>query len=135
MKKQYFIMLTTLTATLVWLGGLAYAQQPKLTCGPKKSIGGSLASLKPGDTLFVSGTCTENLLIPEEVRNVILDGQGTATISPIDATENTIRIRGRGITIRGFTINGGFRAIALQNGGAAILTQNTIQGVKHSVSK
>lgn len=115
----------------VWLfPSVTYAQPHRLTCGHHKSIGDLLKTLKPGDTLFVRGACIENLLIPEEVLNVTLDGQGTATISPLDATKNTVNIRGRGITIKNFTIKGGLRAVALQNGGAAILTENAIEGAQ-----
>ena len=30
-----------------------------LTCGPEKTIGQAIKTLKPGDTLLVSGTCNE----------------------------------------------------------------------------
>ena len=111
-----------------WLLPMAgYAQTSKLTCGHGKSIGESLKKLKPGDTLLVSGTCIENLLIPEEVLNVVLDGQGTAQINPLNPNDNTVNIRGRGIVLKRFIVAGGNRAIALQNGAAAILTENVIE--------
>jgi hypothetical protein len=52
-----------------------------LTCGPEKTIGQAIKMLKPGDTLWVSGTCNENLFIGQEVERITLDGQGTATIN------------------------------------------------------
>lgn len=55
------------------------AASPQLTCGGQ-TISATLRTLQPGDTLFVSGTCNENVVIPEQIVNVTLDGQGTATI-------------------------------------------------------
>ena len=48
-----------------------------LTCGPDKTIGQAIKTLKPGDTLLVSGTCNENVTIGQEVERITLDGQGT----------------------------------------------------------
>ncbi len=127
LKVAPTISLISFFAILFLLTSVGWAGQYKLTCGDQKTITKSLKKLKPGDTLFVSGTCQENLLIPEEVVNIILDGQGAATIAPVDSSQNTLNIRGRGITIKGFTIVGGYRAVALQNGGAAIISGNIIR--------
>jgi hypothetical protein len=37
----------------------------QLTCGGGQTISAALRTLRPGDTLFVSGTCNENVVIPE----------------------------------------------------------------------
>jgi len=95
---------------------------------PGKSLQNAVTKLNPGDTLLVSGTCAENVVIPEQIVNVTLNGQGTATIQGADPTQNTINVRGRGVTIAGFTISGGNRTISLQRGGSAIITGNTITG-------
>jgi hypothetical protein len=50
----------------------------QLICGHQRTISDALRRLRPGDTLSVSGTCNENVLIPEQVVNITLDGQGTA---------------------------------------------------------
>ncbi len=97
-----------------------------LTCGPEKTIGQAIKTLKPGDTLLVSGTCNESLVIGQEVHRITLDGEGLATING-DSTANVVTVTGTGITIRGFTINGGLQGIAVLDGGSAVIEGNTIQ--------
>jgi parallel beta-helix repeat protein len=119
-----------LAAVFVWLGasvGRAQSGTHTLTCGPEKTIAQAIKTLKPGDTLLVSGTCNENLAIGEEVHRVTLDGQGTAAING-DSSANAITVTGTGITIRGFVITGGGpQGIAVQDGGTAVIDGNTIQ--------
>ena len=106
--------------------GRAQSDKHTLTCGPEKTIGQAIKTLKPGDTLLVSGTCNESVDIGEEVHGITLDGQGTAAING-DLSVNTITVTGRGITIRGFAITGGFQGIAVLDGGSALIDGNTIQ--------
>src|SRR5437879_4702152 len=101
----------TLVLAAVFLGlspstGRAQSGTHTMTCGPEKTIGQAIKTLKPGDTLVVSGTCNENLAIGQEVARITLDGQGTATIHG-DSSANAVTVTGRGITIRGFVITGG----------------------------
>jgi parallel beta-helix repeat protein len=76
----------------------------------------------------VSGTCKENLVIHEEVARITLDGQGKATIEGADAGKRIIEVRGRGITIKGFTVTGGAHGIQVTVGGQAVIDGNTVQG-------
>jgi parallel beta-helix repeat protein len=76
---------------------------------------------------MVSGRCQENLLIPEEVQRITLDGQGKATISGTDKAKDTILVYGRRITIKGFTITGGRDGIQILMGGTALVDGNTIE--------
>jgi len=99
-----------------------------LTCGGHRTINDVVGRLRPGDTLFVSGSCNENVVIPEEIQNVTLDGQGAATINGPDASRPTINIRGNGITIRKFaSISGGESGITVTRGGTATIDNNVIQ--------
>src|SRR5438477_2230728 len=122
----------TLVLAAVFLGlnpsmGRAQSGTHTLTCGPEKTIGQAIKTLKPGDTLLVSGTCNENLAISQEVDRITLDGQGTATING-DSSANAVTVTGRGITIRGFVITGGApQAISVADGGSAVIDGNTIQ--------
>jgi parallel beta-helix repeat protein len=104
------------------------AATDELACGSQRTISEALGQLKPGDTLLVSGACTENVLIPEQVVNVIVDGRGTATINGRTTGDPTINVRGDGITIRNFaSIAGGESGILVSRGGAATIDSNVIQ--------
>jgi parallel beta-helix repeat protein len=104
----------------------------QLTCGGE-TISAALRTLQPGDILFVSGTCNENVVIPEQVVNVTLDGQGTATLNASDANSPTILVRGTGITIKNFAlIGGGDTGILVTRGGAATIDGNVIQNTGSS---
>lgn len=98
-----------------------------VTCGPEKTIGQAIKTLKPGDTLLVSGTCHENLVLGAEVHRVTLDGQGSAIING-DSSASTVTVLGTGITIRGFVVNGGApQGIAITDGASAVIDGNTVQ--------
>jgi len=106
--------------------GRAHGDKHTLTCGPEKTIGRAIKTLKPGDTLLVSGMCNENVDLGEDVNGITLDGQGTAAVHG-DSDGFTFTVTGRGITIRGFTITGGLQGIAVLDGGSAVIDRNTIQ--------
>ncbi len=113
---------------LLWLPlSIAEAANVKLTCNGKNTIGNAVKKLKPGDTLSVTGTCNENLVIAEDIIRVVLDGQGNATIQGQEKTTPTVEVRGRGITIKGFTVTGGRDGIVVNRGGQAVIAGNTIQ--------
>src|SRR5262249_52049860 len=96
------------------------ARTVRLTCCGRRTITASVERLNPGDTLLVEGACVENVLIPEQVVDVILNGQGAATINGPDATKATITVRGRNITIQNFqSITGGRDGILVNRGGTA----------------
>jgi parallel beta-helix repeat protein len=115
---------------LLWLPlSMAEAANVKLNCdGKNTTIGNAVKKLKPGDTLLVTGTCNENLVILEDVVRVVLDGQGKATIQGPDKTIPTVEVRGRGMTIKGFTVTGGRDGIVVSRGGQAVIDGNTVQG-------
>jgi hypothetical protein len=98
-----------------------------VNCDSGGTIRGALASLKPGDTLTVSGVCNENVSIEAEVSRITLDGRGTATVQGTNPGVNVISIRGREITVKGFTITGGNIGIAFQRGGTGVVDGNNIR--------
>src|SRR5215510_872304 len=117
---------------IVATGGAATFQ---IVCGQKRTITEALRRLPPGDTLSVSGACSENVQIPEQVVNITLDGQGTAAINGPNPSDATIVVRGNGITIRNFaSITGGETGITVTREGTAIIDSNVIQNTgTHSV--
>jgi len=124
--------LIVVAASLWILSSVGEAATVQVDCS-SGSLQAAIDKAKPGDTLLVSGTCKENLVIHEEVVRVTLDGQGKATINAPDATKHTITVRGRGITIKGFTITGGRHGLMVNDGGQATIDGNTVQGVRRGI--
>jgi len=129
MKKLTPFAIRTLIvfAAFLWiLSSVGEAATTQVDCS-SASLQAAIEKAKPGDTLLVSGTCKENLVIHEEVARITLDGQGKATIEGPDTSKHTVQVRGRGITIKGFTVTGGLQGINVW-GGQAIIDGNTVQG-------
>src|SRR5437867_1294293 len=61
-------------------------------------------------------------------RASLLDGRGTATVQGTNPGVNVISIRGREITVKGFTITGGNIGIAFHRASHADINDNTISG-------
>ncbi len=130
MEKTTVIVIRCLIvfAAFLWiLSSVAEAATIEVDCS-SASLQAAVEKAKPGDTLSVSGTCKENLVIHEEVARITLDGQGKATIEGADAGKRIIEVRGRGITIKGFTITGGRIGVLVTRGGHAVIDGNTVQG-------
>src|SRR6266568_7897790 len=120
-----------LFVVVLWLVP-AYGEAATFTvdCDAKGKIQEKLELAKSGDTVLVSGTCSENVAIPSEVVRITLDGQGKAVIQAPGTTADAIFIRGKDITIKGFTLTGGRDGIHLSGaaaGASAIIDGNTIQ--------
>ncbi len=130
MKKTTAITIRSLIVlpAFLWIfSSLGEAATIEVNCS-SASLQAAIERAKPGDTLSVSGTCKENLVIHEEVARITLDGQGKATIEGADAGKRIIEVRGRGITIKGFTITGGRIGVLVTRGGHAVIDGNTVQG-------
>jgi len=118
-----------LTAVFVVQPLVGAAATRNVNCNrAERTLQAAIERLNPGDTLLVRGTCNENVIVPEEVERVTINGQGTATINGPDTTRSTVAIRGRDITLTGFTITGGENGVGITRGGTATITNCVIQG-------
>jgi len=128
--RAYAMRSVLLAVFFLWLLPAGAAPDTKQrTCGsrPGHTLQHFLDELKPGDTLIVSGTCNENVVIGEGRRNLTIVGQGTATINGSgNPNAPAVQIRGRGITIKGFTIIGGRHGVQLIGGGTGTVDSNKI---------
>lgn len=125
-KYRYFPVLSVLASSLL-IPALSEARTVTFACGGQKSLSAAIRSLAPGDVILVSGLCTENVVVPEEIVRVTIDGQGSATINGPSASQASVVIRGTNITLAGFTISGGLDGINVSRNGAATLSGNVIQ--------
>jgi parallel beta-helix repeat protein len=114
--------------TLLWLlpsGGEAATIQ--VDCS-SATLQGAIDKANPGDTLLVSGTCNENVVINVALNRITLDGQGKATIKSKKGI--VIAVKGRDITIKGFAIRGGRVGIRIARGGIALVDGNTVENTR-----
>ena len=133
MRRRWFPLASRVCifvfALLVPFFPAASAATLKIDCDAGDTIGGSLGKVRPGDTLLVSGTCNENLIVQQEVSRLTLDGQGRATINGGAADKtHTVIVRGKRIDFRGFTVTGGRDGIHIA-GGSSNITHTVIRNV------
>lgn len=125
-NKNHFLF-----AVVLWLVPLlAEAATLTVDCNAGEKVQQKIALAKPGDTVLVSGTCSENVSVPSEVVRITLDGQGKAVIQAPGTTADAIFIRGKEITVKGFSLTGGRDGIHLSGaaaGASAVIDGNTIQ--------
>ena len=118
-----------LAAGLCFSALIAEAATVTVDCDAGSSITGALSGLKPGDTLLVSGTCKEQVSIHAEIERITLDGQEKSTIQPPSSSGRPVHavfVRGKEITIKGFTVTGGQDGIHLSGPASAVIDGNVI---------
>jgi parallel beta-helix repeat protein len=96
-------------------------------CSAGGALGSTLPSLKSGDILSIEGVCRENIVLPADLHDIMVDGQGKATIAATDARQPAVQVLGREIIIKGLRVIGGQFGIAINRGATAIVDNNTIE--------
>jgi hypothetical protein len=132
MKRPYLIVIAVLV-----LGLTAHAINLNVYCGQKRipnTINGALKVLNPQgpNTLTVSGTCKENVVIKSFDNLTLQAMQATPGASINDASGGTADViviqDSTRITIQGFTINGGGEGVLCFDHSLCRFNGNTIQG-------
>lgn len=98
-------------------------------CDAGGTIMGALAGVKPGDTVLASGTCKEHVNIAPEITRITLDGQKKTTIHHPGGpalSQHAVYIRGKEITIKGFTVTGGLDGIHLSGPASTVIDGNVV---------
>jgi len=113
-----------LTSTMATSAGAATVS---VDCNAGGKIQTAMNTAVSGDTILVSGTCTENVTIRDELARITIDGQSVATISAPGPAAAAFTVLGRNITIKGFTVVGGRQGFNVLRGGSALIDTNTIQ--------
>ena len=108
---------------------LANAATVSVDCDAGNTITGALGGVKPGDTVLVSGTCKEQVSVAPEIVRITLDGQKKTTIQHpggTAASPHAVYIRGKEITIKGFTVTGGLDGIHLSGPASTVIDGNVV---------
>jgi parallel beta-helix repeat protein len=108
---------------------LANAATVSVDCDAGNTITGALAGVKPGDTVLVSGTCKEQVSIAPEIVRITMDGQRKTTIQHPGgsaASPHAVYIRGKEITVKGFTVTGGLDGIHLSGPASTVIDDNVV---------
>jgi hypothetical protein len=95
-------------------------------CKAGETVTDALLEARPGDTIRISGTCTEMVTITTD--RLTLDGLGSAVLDGGGANYPVIDIVGaRSVTIMGLAVQNGFRGILGRGGAAFELNDVTVQ--------
>ena len=90
------------------------------------TIADALSAAQPGDTIMISGTCEEAVVVDKD--GITLDGNGTAVIDAMNEDTVGILIRGQQhVMIKGLTVQNGLNGIKIVEGGAARLEDVAVQ--------
>ncbi len=136
-QMDFFCKLAWLFPALVFLMPCLAAARDTwvVDCNAGDTIQRALTTASPGDTVLVSGACREHVEIAGQWDGLVLDGQGTATISGPDSSRNTIELTGvRNLKVKGFRVSGGRDGIVVNTGQMVSLESNTIEQVgRHGI--
>jgi parallel beta-helix repeat protein len=116
--------------TLCFVVTNTHAETLTVNCDAGEKIQEKVLVAKPTDTIQVSGTCNESVSVPSHIINVTLDGQGKAVIQAPPKGGDSIFIRGKEITVKGFTMTGGRDGVHLSGaaaGASANIERNIIR--------
>ena len=116
------------TAALSLEGGATHA----VNCSTG-TIAAAIAAAQPGDTIAITGTCNEAVVVNKDGITLdgggtaIIDGSGSASINGGNAADGAvIGVNGqRNVVIRGLTVRNGRRGIAADRGAAVWLEDVT----------
>src|SRR5512135_2899708 len=117
---------TLLVFLLLHLPIFLFAATIPVNC-PSDSLQSAINLAQPGDTVQVSGSCSENILVRNEKQRISIDGGGSATITAATNLSPTFNVRGKGILIQGLTISGGSDGIEVNRGSNVVINNNEIK--------
>jgi len=128
-SRRTDMVLTLIVALLSIFFALASpAGAVNVNC-PADSLQAAVNNANPGDTLFVSGTCNENVLVRNDKVRVFIQPSGAPLSATIDGGGSgiTLDIRGKAISVTNMIITGGNQGIVVQRGSNAVIDGNIVQ--------
>ena len=96
-------------------------------CDAGQTIMDAMSQAQPGDTIEISGTCNENVVVHED--GITLDGGGTAVIDGGSGDAAGLIIGGQqNVTVKGLTVQNGLNNIKVVEAAGAWLENVTATG-------
>jgi len=105
-RHRYIVPLAVLPALAVMAGGLAgtaAAKVRKVDCDKGQSIQAKLDKTNAGDTIEITGACTENVVVSRN-RISMTAGPGGGSIASAAPTGSVILVEGRDVRVLGLTV-------------------------------
>lgn len=94
------------------------------------TIAAAMSEAQPGDTIMITGTCNETVVVDKD--GITLDGGGTATIDGMDIDASVILVKGQqNVTIKGLTVQNGLFGIHVSLGASAWLENVTAKDSRY----
>jgi Right handed beta helix region len=115
----------------------AQAANQEVNCDKRETIHKTLRLLaktnpQGPNTVSVSGSCNENILIQNMDRLTLIAKEGASITDRSGGSLAVVDIEdSHSVTVQGFTINGGAQGILCSTASVCYLTGNTIQGPGH----
>ena len=119
---------------------IAKAAHLNVNCDKKESIHRALTFLSEinpqgPNTITVSGSCKENLVIQSINRLTLIAEKGASVTDVSDGNAPVIDIEdSQSVTLQGFIFNGGSSGVACGSASVCYLTSNTVQGAGEGVT-
>ena len=105
-------------------GGSVGGATHTVDCTAGESIQSKMAQAQPGDTIEITGTCNEAVVVNKD--GITLDGGGSAVIDAMDFDAPTISINGyQNVIIKGLTVQNGLSGVRLAESAVAWLEDVT----------
>ena len=108
-------------------GGSGGGVTRMVDCNAGETIAGAMSQARPGDTIMITGTCNEAVVVNKD--GITLDGGGSAIIDGSGMDAAVISVNGhQNVTIKGLTVQNGLSGIRLVESAAAWLEDVTARG-------
>ena len=108
-------------------GGSGGGATHNVDCTAGETIQSKVDAAQPGDTIMISGTCNEAVVVNKD--GITLDGGGSAVVDAMDFDAPTISINGyQNVTIKGLTVQNGLSGVRLAESAVAWLEDVTAIG-------
>lgn len=135
MTRTWLTAALAMAASLLVSGQELSGETRRVNCGSGGSIAAAMEQARPGDTIRITGTCNEAVVMNKD--DITLDGGGSAVIDGRDSdAAAVILVVGRqNISIRGLTVRNGSVGIQLWNNTHALVesvtvTANDLHGIE-----